>query len=79
MMAEGERWAIFDFDDDTTLILHTGKSSQLSVEVVGDHIVFVFIDSENKRSEVVERCRRPDDVRSLLRATMKAREASDDR
>ena len=75
----GERWAIFDDDDATTLILHTGKSSQLSVVVSGDHVEFIFIDSDMKRSSVVDWCSQSDDVRSLLRATMKAQEACDDR
>ena len=78
-MENGERWSIFDHDDDTTLILHTGKCAQLSVEVSPGYIEFVFIDSENRRSSVALRCGRLDEVRSLLRATMKAQEASDDR
>ena len=76
-MADGERWEIFDDDDDTTLILHTGKSSQLSIEVSAECIEFVFINSENCRSCVIAVCEVSNDVRSILRATMKAQEASD--
>ena len=76
-MADGERWAIFDDADDTTLILHTGKSSQLSVAVSAANIEFVFIDAANKRSSVVAWLARSDDVRSLLRAMMQAQEAAD--
>ncbi len=76
-MADGERWAIFDDDHDTTLILHTGKSSQLSVEVFRDRIRFAFIDAEMQRSNIEVECIPSDDLRSLFRAMMKAQEASD--
>ncbi len=76
-MADGERWAIFDDAEDTTLILHTGKSSQLGIEVSAGSIKFVFIDSDMRRRYVVAACEGWKDARSLLRAMMEAQEASD--
>ncbi len=75
-MADGDKWAIFDDAEDTTLILHVGKS-ELSIAVSDDHIEFVFIDAEMKRSSVVDWCDRSDDVRSLFSAMMEVQEARD--
>ena len=75
-MPDGDKWAIFDDAEDTTLILHVGKS-QLSIAVSGGRIEFVFIDPDMKRSSVMDWCERSDDVRSLFSAMMKAQESSD--
>ncbi len=75
-MADGDKWAIFDDDNETTLLLHVGKS-QLSIEVSDGRIEFVFIDSEMKRSSIRDWCSASDDVRSLLREMMQAQETSD--
>ena len=76
-MSHGERCAIFDDADDTTIILHVGQT-QLSIEVSAGQITFVLIDHTMKRSStIMEDCDKSDDVRSLFRAMMHAQEAAD--
>ncbi len=75
-MLDGERVAIFDDADDTTLVIHVGKA-ELTVTVSGGCIQVVFIDAEMERSEVVTGCRESTNVRSLLRAMMEVMEARD--